>query len=119
LVALEEPDVLAAYMVDPYSQLDERGRFRELLDRPRWHLRAACRGSALTFVPATRAGVPEPDVVELCRGCSVRSECVGFALASGEFGYWGSSELERRRARRRGWSTERLLADIALVEATQ
>jgi Transcription factor WhiB len=81
-------------MVDPYSRLDELGRFRELLRRPRWHLSA---------------------------GCMVRRPCLAAALARNEeHGIWGgTSEADRRSARRHGRTVDELLARADQATAAQ
>jgi WhiB family transcriptional regulator, redox-sensing transcriptional regulator len=70
-----------------------------------WRARAACRGpeTALFFPPATIERKDERDSREqrakaICRGCSVRRECLDHALAVGEMhGIWGGlNESERR-----------------------
>lgn len=45
-----------------------------------------------------------PDALALCHDCSVRAECLDFALANDErFGVWGGTTPEqRRRLMRRG-----------------
>jgi WhiB family transcriptional regulator, redox-sensing transcriptional regulator len=52
------------------------------------------------FFPERGASTKEAKAV--CRGCTVRDDCLEYALANGEkFGIWGGlSERERRRLRR-------------------
>jgi len=53
---------------------------------------------------------------EVCKGCSVREDCLEYALSNGEkFGIWGGlSERERRRIRR-----QRAIARRAALELDQ
>jgi len=73
-----------------------------------WMLKARCRGANPTeFFPSDGTGVISAQSV--CDGCTVRSECLEYALAHQiEHGVWGgASERERRRIlrRRRGAAT--------------
>jgi WhiB family redox-sensing transcriptional regulator len=70
----------------------------DLLGRPEWMKRAACRGEdpALFFPPL---GANAAKARAICATCSVRQECLSYALADPESaGVWaGLSERERRR----------------------
>jgi WhiB family redox-sensing transcriptional regulator len=70
-----------------------------------WQDRAACRGPfATTFYPPTQTegradrAEREARAKAICRACSVRLECLDFALTVREpYGIWGGlSEAERR-----------------------
>ncbi len=66
-----------------------------------WGDKANCIGvDPDLFFPERGASTKESK--EVCRGCTVREDCLEFALVSGEkFGIWGGlSERERRRIRR-------------------
>lgn len=66
-----------------------------------WRLLANCRGcDPALFYP--EQGAPLGEARAVCRACTVRPECLEYALVNGEkFGLWGSlSERERRRLRR-------------------
>jgi len=71
--------------------------------RPAWFARAACRGMPvnLFFV----AGPPsdyDPAARAACCECPVREECLDWAIAHHERGYWGgTTDGDRRRLRRR------------------
>lgn len=75
-----------------------------------WQLRARCRsiGSESFFgYDGETSGVRarrEHDAIEICRPCTVRSECLSHSLATPELhGIWGGrTETERRRARATG-----------------
>lgn len=71
-----------------------------LLNRPKWHQRAACRGVGVDAFIVSR-GRPYSQR-ELCEDCPVRRECLKTALADPDLqGLWGgTSEIERRRMRR-------------------
>ena len=71
-----------------------------------WHLKAECRGpeSTLFFPPALPERREERDAREdkaqaICALCSVREQCLDFALRVREpHGIWGGlNEAERRR----------------------
>src|SRR6202789_266359 len=66
-----------------------------------WQVQANCMGvDPDLFFPERGASTREAK--EVCRGCTVREDCLEYALANGEkFGIWGGmSERERRRLRR-------------------
>lgn len=70
----------------------------ELLHRPEWHERAACRGmGADMFFPARGEKVDGPKAV--CTGCPVRAECLDFALGedSSLAGVWAGTSARQRR----------------------
>jgi WhiB family redox-sensing transcriptional regulator len=72
----------------------------DVLDRS-WADRGNCLGvDPDLFFPERGASTREAK--EVCRGCTVRMECLEYALVMGEkFGIWGGySERERRRLRR-------------------
>jgi len=79
---------------------------QQLLRRPRWQSLAECRGERVEmFIPDR--GAPTARAKQLCARCTVRTECLKYALAIPDLvGYWaGTNERERRRlrsARRRG-----------------
>jgi WhiB family redox-sensing transcriptional regulator len=84
-------------------------------DREGWRARAACRNlDPDLFFPVGTTG-PALGQIEaakaVCRGCTARTECLEFALATNqEAGIWGGmSEDERRalRGRRAGASDAR------------
>ena len=71
---------------------------RVLEQRPRWMERARC----VDAPPGTFYPQPANDPVKVavakawCEGCSVRSECLAYALSAERYGVWGGlSELER------------------------
>ena len=73
------------------------------LERPAWHRVAACRGESwLMFDDDPRSVM---DAREVCRGCTVRPECLTEALSmpvSWDRGVRaGLSEQQRRTMRRR------------------
>lgn len=76
----------------------------DLLNRPEWQLKAACRapGTPDVFFPGRGEYVETREAKRICSGCPVRLECLQFALEKGiRFGIWGGvTELGRRRLRR-------------------
>jgi WhiB family redox-sensing transcriptional regulator len=72
----------------------------------RWQDNANCRGVEPALFFPGRGGDTGP-ALDVCRGCTVRAECLAEALDQPErFGIWGGmSERERRairKARRAG-----------------
>jgi len=72
----------------------------QLLRRPRWQTLAACRGERVEMFIPDRGG-PTARAKQLCGRCTVRAECLRYALAVPDLvGYWaGTNERERRRLR--------------------
>ena len=80
-----------------------------MLTEPVWRADARCRSedAAYFFAPSHFERKPEKDAREavarqLCNACTVRVECLEYALNVGEtHGIWGGkNELERRRLMR-------------------
>ncbi len=74
-----------------------------------WHDQAACRfeDRDLFFPPEKERGryvaSREAAAKQICRSCSVRGECLGYALAADErYGVWGGLSAEERERVRRG-----------------
>ena len=67
-----------------------------------WMDDAACRNAIPTssFFPGPGETVP-PEVEAVCARCPVGDQCRHHALVHGEFGWWGSSQKERRQVRSR------------------
>ncbi|MBO2448734.1 WhiB family transcriptional regulator [Actinomadura barringtoniae] len=65
---------------------------------PGWMSRAACIGcDPEIFFSLHRPG-GTARARQICRSCSVRNECLEYALAAGErFGIWGGATFEQRR----------------------
>lgn len=84
-----------------------------------WAARGACRHSdPELFFPLTSAGPAAGQVTSakaVCARCPVRSECLDFALESGQdSGVWGgTSEDERRLIRRQRLGYRRALTSGA------
>ncbi len=90
---------LVAWLMDAGGRDGPIG-LEELLHRPQWMAVAACRDEPTeTFFP--RLGGTLSRARELCAGCSVRPDCLEYALALVDYeavGCWGgTSERERRR----------------------
>lgn len=71
-----------------------------------WQSKAACRGpQAVAFFPPSRAErrddrlAREARAKDICSGCRVRSECLGYAIRIREpHGIWGGmNEMERKQ----------------------
>lgn len=78
-------------------------RLLEILasDQLAWQDLANCRGADPDLFFPER-GASTRAAKSICRECSVRAECLEFAIVSSEkFGIWGGlSERERRKIRR-------------------
>jgi WhiB family transcriptional regulator, redox-sensing transcriptional regulator len=72
----------------------------QLLRRPRWQTVGACRGERVEMFIPDRGG-PTARAKQLCARCTVRAECLRYALAVPDLvGYWaGTNERERRKLR--------------------
>lgn len=72
----------------------------QLLRRPRWQTVGACRGERVEMFIPDRGG-PTARAKQLCGRCTVRAECLRYALAVPDLvGYWaGTNERERRKLR--------------------
>lgn len=61
-----------------------------------WMKEAACQGADLSqFFP--KGGRVGQTAVAFCSGCTVRQECLDFALANEEVGVWGGTSLDERQ----------------------
>lgn len=76
----------------------------------RWQERAACSGLPLsTFFPPSEDVTthrderqpPPPELVRLCGGCPVKSDCLFTALTKNEVGIWAGTTYAQRRALKR------------------
>ena len=85
-------------MVVDISEL-KKGLVGVIGDWGGWRDSAECRGEDPNqFFP----GKGWPKMNELCRRCTVREECLNFALDNFErFGIWGGASERRRREIRR------------------
>lgn len=72
-----------------------------VVDDRAWMTDAACCGKPTELFFPSRGERDWMDGKELCAGCSVRAECLDYAVDNGiMFGVWGGlSEGERRRLR--------------------
>ena len=70
--------------------------FADLIHRPEWHVRSACRDlHPDTFFPGTSASEVEAKLV--CAGCPVRSECLAHAIERDiRYGVWGGLAARER-----------------------
>jgi WhiB family redox-sensing transcriptional regulator len=70
-----------------------------------WRSAAACRSAdPELFFPLSESGKALEQIAEakvICAGCSVRRQCLEFALRTRAYGIWGGlTELERHQSRR-------------------
>lgn len=94
----EETDTILRLLMQPQNGVE---LLEELLERPAWHARAACRGMGTEiFFPTDQVTLVRANRV--CEGCPVRAECAEFALAHPSLkGIWaGMSERGRARTRK-------------------
>ena len=90
----------SAVMDDLVGALMAQGDFPEVLDRPSWQYRAACRGRGTQDYFTYRSDVKGAKAI--CGSCPVRPDCLAFALDDpGLVGIWGGTTLFERRALRR------------------
>jgi WhiB family transcriptional regulator, redox-sensing transcriptional regulator len=68
--------------------------------RPRWMRNAACRGEGFcAWFPKDEVGEEADLARTVCSGCSVRPECLDYALAAGiRHGLWGGLSAKERAA---------------------
>ncbi len=72
----------------------------DLIQRPAWMARAACRGTDVRlFFPAPGAS-PQP-ARELCEGCPVAQPCLDYALEHEVDGWWAATSARHRAVLRR------------------
>jgi len=94
----------------------QAAELEELVRRPAWQARAACRGTSLGVFFPEKKGDYAP-AKAMCAECPVRQECLAAALADpGIAGCWGgTSRRERARVARSQESQRpaRLLAAVA------
>lgn len=100
----------------------------DLFDLPETFAQAACKGKNPRIFdsnhPAAIAAARK-----VCGGCPIQSECLTWALKTGEEGFWGGRTADERKAlsskkqqtsldelEERRSARERLLSEIALAE---
>jgi WhiB family redox-sensing transcriptional regulator len=90
------PDAVAGLMLG-----HEVPEVAELLGRPSWEARAACRGMPVeTFV--IKRGEPTAAAKAVCARCPVVGECLDYALADSSLsGVWGGTSTHERTALRK------------------
>lgn len=102
-------DEPAEWRGDPEDLFVALDTLLELLQRPAWHARAACRGAGPDAWYPTHGQSPWPGKA-VCATCEVREDCLAEAVATPgteDFGIWGgTSQRERRLLRRRSPSVE-------------
>jgi len=83
------------------SDAHELPDLEDLLRRPQWMARAACRGEPIgTFF--LRPGGTTERAQELCARCPVRAECLAHAMADSELeGVWAGTVAKGRARMRR------------------
>lgn len=76
--------------------------FTDLSQRPAWWVRGACVGVTNERIFFPQRGDKVSPAKKICATCTVRVECLEYALDHHEkFGIWGGlSERQRRKLRR-------------------
>jgi hypothetical protein len=70
----------------------------QLVERPRWMKRAACRGLDASLFFPERGEMVSPEARQVCAECEVRVECLHYAIAIKERdGVWGGRSGRQRR----------------------
>ena len=94
-------DAIEHYLHDAETAEGEAASVLDLLTRPSWQRRAACRAfPELSWFP--ERGQDVTVIKAICRACDVREQCLDFALEVNDLhGFWGGvSGRERQRLRR-------------------
>jgi WhiB family transcriptional regulator, redox-sensing transcriptional regulator len=93
-------DALTLWLMVPDAP-DVPLTLEELVNRPSWHRKAACRGHGPgEFIRGPRATYDTTRA--LCAVCRVRRECLDYALADPNLtGLWGGTDDQERRELRR------------------
>ncbi len=86
-------------IVDPYALVGID--LSDFVSRPRWMLNAACRGMDTEQFFPTR-GEPTAEARAICATCSVRVECLDYAMQRIEHGVWADTTARDRRKLRNG-----------------
>jgi WhiB family redox-sensing transcriptional regulator len=76
---------------------DQLATIKESNNPPAWMDRAQCRGEdRALFFPSVGASCSSAQVI--CSTCTVRNECLDFALADSELiGVWGGTTTQQRK----------------------
>jgi WhiB family redox-sensing transcriptional regulator len=91
--------VLVAWLMAP-SPPDLPG-IEDLLNRPAWQRRAACRGERIEVFVQSRGRIGYDRARSLCARCPVCEPCLAYALADDLMvGVWGGTTAQERRAMR-------------------
>jgi WhiB family redox-sensing transcriptional regulator len=106
---VEEPGVVEALMLYAGAMPS----FRQLLGRPAWQAKAACRGQGVAEFFPPEGGTSLTGARRICNGCTVAEECLQFALERPSLkGIWaGTSERRRRALRTQGLTAQILESD--------
>ena len=94
------PEVTVRWLMSVPGTVDPVEEFEALLRRPAWQAHAACRGEPVeSFVANRHTGSPSAiaRARAVCGGCSVKEECLAYALAHDEVGIWGGTSESQRR----------------------
>jgi WhiB family redox-sensing transcriptional regulator len=96
------------------------GSVPETEREPDWRTLAACKGAGDAMFPSNYPPDIE-DAKDYCRACPVTSDCLQWALETGqEFGVWGGlSEAERRILKRRTRTRAISVDDYTGIPATR
>ena len=100
LAAEAAAEAATEWLMDGHGHGREFITIADLLHRPEWHRRAACRGfGSSSFFPVR--GQSKNPAKAICDRCEVRTECLAVALPDPEIrGIWGgTSSPERIRIR--------------------
>lgn len=100
--AVTRADIDARTPAAPATRPAPSNRLLLALAQPPWISDANCRGlDAALFHPERAHQKDASDAKKVCAGCTVRAQCLQFALETNqEHGIWGGmSERERRRIR--------------------
>lgn len=95
-------------MTDDFDDLYNRPEFT----RPEWYGFTPCAEKVDLFFSEDKSERTLYEAAKLCQyQCEHRRECAELSMQATEYGMWaGTQEKLRRRARREGWSVDKLLA---------
>jgi WhiB family redox-sensing transcriptional regulator len=93
---------LVAWLMAPNEPEVVQRIFYVILNRPEWHLEAACRGADTALFLSGRGRNASTAAIAVCATCVVRDECLDYAMSDIEIvGVWGGTTTEERRRIRR------------------
>ena len=95
-------EALLEWLMRPLTE-DIPVTLEDLLRRPAWHRRAACRGCGWAEFVRSHGTTYGSAHKAMCERCPVQEPCLEFALENDVVGLWGGlNDSERRKLKRAG-----------------